>query len=171
MADGQQYDFDAVVLATGFDSYSGSMTQMGLKNKDGIDLKDDWAQGVHTFMRITIAGYPNLFMSYTPQAPTALSNGPTIIESQIETIVELVSKIEAQGGRSVEAKREGEEQWQRILDGMSKLTLMQFTDSWWNGANIPGKKAQNMVYIGGIDAYEKEVREKIDKLEGFEVQY
>jgi cation diffusion facilitator CzcD-associated flavoprotein CzcO len=169
MADGQHYDFDAVVLATGFDSYSGSLTRMGLKNRQGVDLRDDWAHGVHTFLGITISGFPNFFMSYTPQAPTALSNGPTIIECQIENIVDAISKLEARGARSIEPTREAEERWKEVLDGMSDLTLMRFTDSWWNGANIPGKKSQSLVYVGGIDVYEKQVREELQNGAGFDI--
>lgn len=137
MSDGKDYEFDAVVLATGFDSFTGSMTKMGLHNSAGIDIRDDWAGGVHTYLGITIAGYPNLFMAYTPQAPTALSNGPTIIEAQVETIVDFVAKLEKEGVRSLEAEQQAEEGWRELLDGMTKYTLFPFTDSWWNGSNIP----------------------------------
>ncbi|KAK4565809.1 hypothetical protein LTR86_003658 [Recurvomyces mirabilis] len=170
MADGKTYDFDTVVLATGFDSYSGSLTQMGLHSKDNIDLADIWSsKGVNTYLGITIAGFPNFFHAYTPQAPTALSNGPTIIEAQVETIVDMIRKLEAEGARKFEAKEEAEEEWKATLAARSKMTLLPFTDSWWNGANIPGKKAENMIYVGGINMYEKEIRAKIDGWHGFDV--
>lgn len=70
MSDGTEYEFDAVALATGFDSYSGSMTQMGLKNKDGVDLRDLWKDGVHSYLGLTINGFPNMFMvSYATGKP------------------------------------------------------------------------------------------------------
>lgn len=72
-------EFDVVVCATGFDSFTGSLCNMGLKNKDGVDMKDVWQDGVRTYMGIMMNGFPNAFMVYTPQAPTALANGPTII--------------------------------------------------------------------------------------------
>ena len=108
-------------------------------------------------------------MAYTPQAPTALSNGPTIIESQVETIVNTVRKLEAEGARKFVVTREAEDEWKTVLDDMSKITLMQYTDSWWNGANIPGKKTQSLVYVGGINVYEKHIRQKIDGWKGFNV--
>lgn len=72
-------EFDIVVCATGFDSFTGSLCNMGLKNKDGVDMKDVWQEGVRTYMGIMMNGFPNAFMVYSPQAPTALANGPTII--------------------------------------------------------------------------------------------
>jgi cation diffusion facilitator CzcD-associated flavoprotein CzcO len=75
----QDRAFDYVVCATGFDSFTGSLTNMGLKSKDGVDIKDVWADGVRTYLGMMMNGFPNAFMVYSPQAPTALSNGPTII--------------------------------------------------------------------------------------------
>lgn len=72
-------EFDVVVCATGFDSFTGSLCNMGLKNRDGMDIKDIWKEGVSTYMGMMMNGFPNAFMVYSPQAPTALANGPTII--------------------------------------------------------------------------------------------
>lgn len=158
MAD-KEYEFDAVVLATGFDSFTGSLTHMGLKNKEGVDIKELWGQGVRTYLGITMAGFPNLFMSYTPQAPTALSNGPTIIEAQVEMAVDMIKKLEDEGAKSIEPTKEAEVEWKNTCDSMLPYTLFAHTDSWWNGSNIPGKKAENMTYIavccpGGRRIYE-----------------
>ncbi|KAK4497295.1 hypothetical protein PRZ48_011745 [Zasmidium cellare] len=147
MEDGKEYELDAVALATGFDSFTGSLTRMGLKNKDGVDIKELWEAGVHTYLGITLAGFPNVFMSYTPQAPTALSNGPTIIEAQVEMAVDAIKKLEAEGAKSIEPTPEAEEEWKNTCDSMIPFTLFAHTDSWWNASNIPGKKAQNLTYI------------------------
>lgn len=151
MSDDKEYTFDAVVLATGFDPFTGSITRMGLKNKSGIDIKDLWAEGIHTYLGITISGFPNLFMAYTPQAPTAFSNGPTIIEAQVETAVDFIKKLEKEGIQTIEPRKEAEAEWKNALNEMTKYTLLPSTDSWWNGGNIPGKKAENMTYIAGIN--------------------
>lgn len=76
---GGEREFDVVVCATGFDAFTGSLTNMGLKSKDGVDIKDVWKDGVRTYLGMMLNGFPNAFMVYSPQAPTALSNGPTII--------------------------------------------------------------------------------------------
>ena len=75
----QEREFDYVICATGFEAFSGSVTTMGLKNKDGVDIKDLWAKGVRTYLGMTMSGFPNLALLYSPQAPNALANGPTII--------------------------------------------------------------------------------------------
>ena len=108
-------------------------------------------------------------MSYTPQSPTALSNGTTIIESQVETIADMIAKLEKEGVRSIEPIHEAEVEWKDKIHKMSEHTLFPFTSSWWNGGNIPGKKAEGMNYIGGIDQYEKECRATMDGWKGFDV--
>jgi cation diffusion facilitator CzcD-associated flavoprotein CzcO len=77
--EGEAREFDYVVCATGFDSFSGSLTNMGLKSKDGVDIKEVWKDGIRTYLGMMFNGFPNAFMVYSPQAPTALANGPTII--------------------------------------------------------------------------------------------
>ena len=129
MSDGTEYEFDAVALATGFDSYSGSMTHMGLKSKDGVDLKDLWADGVHSYLGLTIAGFPNMFMVYTPQAPTALSNGPTIIEAQVETVVDMVKKLEEEKRVSLEATEQAEKEWAGLCDAMVSSSVYSRLDT------------------------------------------
>ncbi|KAF2711829.1 FAD/NAD(P)-binding domain-containing protein [Pleomassaria siparia CBS 279.74] len=162
-------DFDVVILATGFDAYTGSLTHMGLKNKDAIDIKDVWADGVKTYLGIMMHGFPNAFMVYSPQAPTALSNGPTILEAQTDFICDTINMLKEQGVKSIEATTEAEEEWRSGMDAMIQHTLYPFTNSWWNGSNIPGRKAQNMTYLGGIDNYERKCREKMVGWKGFEV--
>ena len=191
MADDKLHEFDTVVLATGFDSYTGSMTQMGLKNKDGVELKDLWKDGVTTYLGLTVAGFrtllffplfrlserllttfstiANMFMAYSPQAPTPLSNGPTIIEAQVETIVDMIKKLESEGVTSIEAQKAAEQEWKAALQTMVDYTLFPFTDSWWNGGNIPGKKAENLLYVAGIDNYEAQIRATMDGWKGFDV--
>lgn len=111
-----------------------------------------------------------MFMSYTPQAPTALSNGPTIIEAQVETAIDMIQKLEAQKAKSIEATKEAEVEWKELIDSMVKFTLFPFTDSWWNGANLPGKKAENQLYIAGINTYESQCRATMDGWKGFDVK-
>lgn len=79
-------DFDAIICATGFDSFTGSLTNMGLKNKDDVDMRDVWKDGVRTYMGIMMNGFPNAFIVYSPQAPTALANGPTIIGEYLSSL-------------------------------------------------------------------------------------
>lgn len=110
------------------------------------------------------------FLSLTIHAaPTALSNGPTIIEAQTDFICDTIAALRAQGATSIEAKAEAEDEWKESMNVMNKYTLYPYTNSWWNGSNIPGKTAENMTYIGGIDNYELQCREKMVGWKGFDV--
>jgi cation diffusion facilitator CzcD-associated flavoprotein CzcO len=165
----QDREFDYVVCATGFDSFTGSLTNMGLKSKDGVDIKDVWSNGVRTYLGMMMHGFPNAFMVYSPQAPTALSNGPTIIECQCDFVCDTIKSLISQGRAVIEPTRQAEEKWKAGMDAMIKHTLFPFTNSWWNTSNIPGKKAENQSYMLGIDSYEKECRETMNGWKGFDV--
>ncbi|GAB7355513.1 hypothetical protein MBLNU459_g6000t1 [Dothideomycetes sp. NU459] len=169
MSDDKLREFDMVVLATGFDSFTGSLTNMGLKNKDGVDMKEIWKDGIWTYLGMMTSGFPNMFMTYSPQAPTAFSNGPTILECQVDFVVDTIAKLEQENAKSIEPLHESEVQWKEMITSINDRTLFPFTSSWWTGGNIPGKKAEPMSYIGGIQNYEKECRATMDKWSGFQV--
>ncbi|KAI8939027.1 hypothetical protein NX059_004867 [Plenodomus lindquistii] len=165
-------EFDYIVCATGFDSFTGSLTNMGLTSKHGTPITHVWANGVRTHLGVTLNGFPNAFMIYSPQAPTALSNGPTIIECQRDFVCDTIKTLSARGPKvTIEPTREAEEQWKRDMDAAIEQTLYPFTDSWWNSANVPGRKRQNQNYVLGIDVYERECREAMRAgWKGFEIR-
>lgn len=165
----QDRKYDYIVCATGFDSFTGSLTNMGLKSKDGVDIKDVWSNGVRTYLGMMISGFPNAFMIYSPQAPTALSNGPTIIECQCDFVCDAIKNLSNEGARTIEPTQEAEDEWKFGMNAMVEHTLYPFTDSWWNTSNIPGKKAENQSYILGIDNYEKYCRGTMIGWKGFDI--
>jgi hypothetical protein len=167
---------------------------MGLKSKDGVDMKELWKDGVGTYLGMLINGFPNTFMVYSPQgmhyfplhhnshqshptktnlltftAPTALSNGPTILEAQVDFIVSAIAQLEEQKAKSIEPTRSAQDNWKKLIAGMSEHTLFPLTSSWWTGGNVPGKKAEPLTYVGGIEMYEKTCRDQLDGWKGFEV--
>lgn len=102
-------------------------------------------------------------------APTALSNGPTILEAQVDFIVDAIAKLEEQHAKSIEPTQSAEKEWKTMIGAMNEKTLFPLTSSWWTGGNIPGKKAESLTYIGGINMYEKTCRETLDDWKGFHV--
>lgn len=102
-------------------------------------------------------------------APTAFSNGPVFIESQVDIVTDLLKKLEREGIKSIEAKRDAEIKWKQAIQEENDKTLMPLTDSWYMGANIPGKKREQLNFLGGIQEYELQCRNALEKLEGFEV--
>lgn len=141
---------------------------MGLKSKDGVDMKDIWSGQISSFLGMMIHGFPNAFMVYSPQAPTAFSNGPTILECQGDFIVDVIARAEKEGARTVEASADAQAEWSALIEKMCETLLVRFTNSWWNGGNIYGKKTQMLTFPAGIDLYEKMCRAKLDNnWEGF----
>ncbi|OAL39669.1 hypothetical protein AYO20_01066 [Fonsecaea nubica] len=169
-ADGTEKDFDIVILATGFESFTGSVSNMGLCDKHGVDIKNIWSKdGINTYLGMMVRGFPNCFMVYSPQAPTALSNGPTILECQVDWVVDAIDKLEKEGIETIEPTQEAQDAWGQMIHDMSMKTLFPLTNSWWTGGNIPGKKIQMLTYTNGIAQYEPQCRETLDGWKGFEI--
>jgi cyclohexanone monooxygenase len=141
-ADGTHRQFDLIVLATGFDANTGGLTQIELRDTDGVPLRDRWADRVDTHLGVAIAGFPNLLMLYGPQSSTAFCNGPTCAELQGDWVVELLEHARDRGVVRIEATTEAGRRWSAHLDDVANATLFPLADSWYMGANIPGKRRQ-----------------------------
>ncbi|KAK1622682.1 hypothetical protein BDP81DRAFT_333829 [Colletotrichum phormii] len=168
--DGREREHDIIVLATGYDSMTGALTNMGLRGKDGIDMKDRWRQGVWTCLGLMTRGCPNMFMIYGPQAPTALTNAPVFIEQQVDLITDFLVKLRAEKITSIEPRRSAEELWKKRVQAIHEVLLFSKSDtSWYVGGNIPGKKKEQLNYLGGIPQYLKECREGTNDWSNFDV--
>lgn len=168
-ADGTLHELDIIALATGFDSVTGGMKNMGLRNIYGETLSDAWKEGTWSYLGMTCRGYPNMFFLYGPQGPTAFSNGPSCVEAQGNWIISAIAKIEKEGIKSIDPTREAEEEWRRKVAELSDKTLFPKANSWYMGANIPGKPREQLCYAGGIPLYEKECNGVLDGWKGFNV--
>ncbi|OAL30100.1 hypothetical protein AYO20_08903 [Fonsecaea nubica] len=142
--DGISREYDVVILATGFDSFTGSFTHMGLKNVDGVDMKELWEGGIHTYLGMFAHGFPNMFMICAPQAPTAFTNNPTLMECQWDLLEDVVRKMQDDKIKYIEPILEAEEGWRHKVTSATDGTLFPYTRTWWNGGNIAGKKVENM---------------------------
>jgi len=163
------HHFDIVIMATGYDSVTGSLTDMNLYDTDGRTVKAKWQDGVYTYLGLTIDKMPNLFMVYSPQAPTAFANGPAIIEIQIDWIAAAIKKMRDEGIKSIAPKFEAADKWRSDIQTMNEKTLHPLSNSWYMGANIPGKKREQLLYLGGLDTYNKVTHGALDGWRGFEI--
>lgn len=93
------------------------------------------------------------------------------IESQVDIVIDFIKKLQSQGIKSIEAQRNAEEKWKYAIQEACNKTLMPLTDSWYMGANIPGKKREQLNYLSGIEQYELDCRTALETLEGFTVIY
>ena len=147
------YDLDVIVFATGFDAMTGPYFKIDIRGKDGVALKEKWSAGPRTYLGISTAGFPNLLMITGPGSPSVLSNMPVSIEQHVEWIADTISAMRAQGKQTIEADAQAEADWVEHVNAMAQPTLFMQADSWYLGANIPGKPRVFMPYVGGVGAY------------------
>jgi len=153
-ADGAR-EFDAIVLAIGFDAMTGAVVKANIKGRDGLTLADKWADGPRTYMGMTVAGFPNLFLITGPGSPSVLSNMVVSIEQHVEWIGDCVKFMTEQDYQVIEASPAAEEAWVTYVNDAGNYTLYPRADSWYMGANVPGKPRVFLPFIGGVDAYRR----------------
>ncbi|EOD46289.1 putative cyclopentanone -monooxygenase protein [Neofusicoccum parvum UCRNP2] len=152
--DGELLEFDCIILATGYDAITGGLTQIDIRGPAGPSLADKWQQkGASTFLGISSAGFPNMFFTYGPQAPTALCNGPTCAELQGNWIAAVMRHMQEKGLQRIDATPESEEEYVKLVNDIAYTTLLPGTKSWYMGDNIPGKKRQPLLYLAGVHTY------------------
>lgn len=149
----QVYDVDTIVLATGFDAMTGPLMAMDIRGRDGLRLADKWASGPRTYLGTTVHGFPNLFLITGPQSPSVLFNMPLAIEDHVDFAADAISYAREHGRDIIEATERAESDWGALTNEIAHQTLLPQTDSWYMGANIPGKPRACMVYLGGAPAY------------------
>jgi cyclohexanone monooxygenase len=148
-----EYEFDIIVLATGFDAMTGPLMKLGIVGRDGLKLSDKWAHGPRTYLGLTVSGFPNLFLITGPQSPSVLYNMPLAIEDHVDFAAEAITYMRDRGLDVIEATLESEDNWVAHALEISSKTLLPETDSWYMGANIPGKPRICLLYVGGAPAY------------------
>lgn len=170
MKNGDEYEFDVVALATGFDVVTGGLTQMGLKSIHNTTLEDEWKTGTNTYLGTTIAGYPNLFHLYGPHGPTLLCNGPSAVEVQGRWIRDAIKQIDRRGVKYVNPTDEATKQWKQRINDLADATLFSKAKrSTYMGGSLPGKAREFVCYAGGLGNYGVEIRAALPGFQGFEV--
>jgi cation diffusion facilitator CzcD-associated flavoprotein CzcO len=147
------YEVDTIVYATGFDALTGPLLRMNITGRDGLALKDKWADGPRTYLGLQVHGFPNLFTITGPGSPSVLTNMPSSIEQHVEWICDCLDFLRSRGRATIEPSSEAEEAWTEHVAQVSSIGLFHRANSWYLGANIPGKKRVFMPYVGGLANY------------------
>ena len=147
------YDVDILVFATGFDAMTGSLLKIDITGRSGVTLADSWRDGPGTYLGLQVAGFPNMFVITGPGSPSVLANMPLCIEQHVEWIGRCISYLRDHGFDTIEADEEAQERWMDHVRDAADLTLFPRANSWYLGANIPGKKRVFMPYAGGFKPY------------------
>jgi cation diffusion facilitator CzcD-associated flavoprotein CzcO/acetyl esterase/lipase len=152
--DRRTFEVDAIVFATGFDAMTGALMAVHpIAGRAGKSLADVWANGPQTYLGLTVAGFPNLFMITGPGSPSVLSNMVVSIEQHADWVVDRLIAMRAAGFTAIEATDTAQAGWARHLADCSALTLHRLANTWYTGANVPGKAQGVMPYTGGVGPY------------------
>ena len=171
VANEQLYVFDSIIFATGFDAMTGSLFNVDIKGRKGIALRDKWNAGPKTYLGLMSASFPNLFMITGPGSPSVKSNMIMSIEQHVDLVTDTLLRMRSEGLSVVEPELAAENNWVEHVQEVANKTLFPRANSWYMGANIPGKPRLFMPYIGGVGVY-REICEEIvaDNYRGFKFE-
>ncbi|MGH8933272.1 MAG: flavin-containing monooxygenase [Egibacteraceae bacterium] len=168
LEDGAAYEFDAIVYATGFDAMTGPLDKIDIRGRGGRLLREKWAEGPRTYLGLASAGFPNFFTITGPQSPSVLSNMPVSIEQHVEFISKIIGDLAERDAETIEPTIEAEDAWVAHNQELAEATLFPQADTWYMGANIPGKPRvflPNLSFVGPYRAKCDEIA--VNDYEGF----
>ena len=160
---GEHVELDTLVCATGYDALTGALLQIDIRGTGGQSLAAKWAQGPRTLLGLMISGFPNLFIVTGAGSPSVLVNMVVGIEHHVEWICDCLEDLRNRGLHSIEANRDAEDRWVAHVNEAAARTLFPLANSWFLGANIPGKPRVFMPYVARIGVYRRECQEIADK--------
>ncbi|HMO95218.1 MAG TPA: NAD(P)/FAD-dependent oxidoreductase [Tepidiformaceae bacterium] len=148
-----EYTFDVIVFATGFDAMTGALNAIDIQGRGGEKLRDHWVAGPRTYLGLQVAGFPNLFTITGPGSPSVLTNMIASIEQHVDWITDCVEYLRERNVATIEPDQKAEDEWVEHVNTVASFTLFPRANSWYIGANIPGKPRVFMPYVGGLGLY------------------
>ena len=171
VAGGREHRFDTLVLATGFDAYTGPVTRIDLRGRGGLRIQDKWRGGPLNYLGLAVAGFPNVFHVAGPGSTSAFTNFFVMVEHHVDWIADCIAWLDARGHATIEASAEAEAAWVAFVNATAQNTIYLGCNSWYLGANIPGKPHVFMPLAAGFPGYAKRCAEVASRgYEGFVVE-
>jgi cyclohexanone monooxygenase len=152
-AHGRDFEIDALVIATGFDAMTGALTDVDIRGRADVSLRQRWANGPSSYLGLAMVDFPNLFTVTGPGSPSVFTNMIPTIEQHVEWITDCIDHMTARNYTSIEAEADAEKAWWDHVQEGAKVGLKATTDSWYLGANVAGKARVFMPYLGGFPEY------------------
>ena len=153
---GQTFELDAIVFATGFDAMTGALREIDVRTSDGAVLRDHWEGGPLTYLGLMVSGFPNMFVVTGPGSPGVKTQMIASIEQHVDWIAACIGHMRKGGFDHIEASSQAERDWVEHVNKVADSTLYPLANSWYMGANIPGKPRVFMPYVGGFDRYKRQ---------------
>ena len=147
------HELDSIVFATGYDAVTGALDRIDIRGRGGLALKDTWSAGPRTYLGLMTAGFPNLFFITGPGSPSILTNVVVAIEQHVDWIARCLMHLRDNGLRVVESGADAQRDWVAHVGEVASKTLFTGANSWYMGANIPGKPRVFLPYVGGLANY------------------
>jgi cation diffusion facilitator CzcD-associated flavoprotein CzcO len=151
----QEIPLDMLVLATGYDAVSGSMLNLNPRGRSGIPLQQKWAERFDTHLGVSVAGFPNMFMIHGPGSPGVFFTMPLGAELQVQWVGQCIRHLDGNGHGTVETTPAAEQAWDAQIQAIANKTLYPKTNSWYLGANIPGKPRQFLGHLAGSQYFDQ----------------
>src|ERR1700736_4174732 len=158
------FDVDVIVFATGFDAMTGAiMAVHPITGCGGKSLSGVWADGPQTYLGLTVSDFPNLFMITGPGSPSVLSNMVVSIEQHVDWVVDRLMAMREAGFTTIEPTETAQAGWTRHVADCSMVTPHRLANTWYTGANVPGKAQGVMPYTGGVGPYRTICNEAVSR--------
>ena len=148
LKDGTEIALDCLIFATGYDAMTGALLSMDIQGEGGVQLRERWAAGPRTMMGLMVEGFPNMFTVTGPGSPSVLSNMLVSIEQHVDWISDCLAYLQAQHKRKIKPTPEAQEHWVNHVNELANATLFPRGNTWYMGANVPGKPRVFMPYLG-----------------------
>lgn len=151
----KHFEFDVIVFATGFDAITGPLLKLNIQGSEGLKLAEVWQDGPRSYLGLQVPGFPNLFTITGPGSPSVLGNVPVAIEQHVDWITDCIAHLKSINAQLKEPSEEATSQWHERVQEAANATLLSQVNSWYLGANIPGKPRVFMPYAGGFANYRR----------------
>ncbi|MGI9410954.1 MAG: flavin-containing monooxygenase [Hyphomicrobiaceae bacterium] len=164
----REYELDAIAFATGFDAMTGALKEIDIRTSDGNNIQEKWDGGPLAYLGLMIAGFPNMFMVTGPGSPGVKSQMILSCEQHVDWIANCLAHMAKNGHGRIEPQPQAETEWVTHVNEVGDSTLYPLANSWYMGANIPGKPRVFMPYVGGVHNYTAKLKEVVENdYEGF----
>ena len=155
-----EFELDDLIFATGFDAMTGSILAVDPIGNGGLSLREAWREGPYTFLGVASHDFPNLFFITGPGSPSVLSNMIVSIEQHVDWITALIRTMQEQGIAATHPTEQAQREWMRTVHDEAAKTLYLSGNSWYLGANVPGKPRVFMPYVAGVGKYRRIAEEE-----------
>ncbi|MBK5218004.1 MAG: NAD(P)/FAD-dependent oxidoreductase, partial [Propionibacteriales bacterium] len=130
-ADGSEYDVDALVIGTGFDTQD-FLNSIDITGVGGQKLASQWAAGARAYLGTYAPNFPNFFIMYGPNTNLGAGSIIYMLEAQARHMRRAVDRLVAGGYTSVAVTAEAEEAYDQDIQKRLANSVWSHCNSWYH---------------------------------------